>query len=76
MIDTGPRTTIVNYPANYHNGACGFSFADGHSEIKKWLDPRTSPAVKMGVYIGSTYLSVPNDGDIAWIQQRCSSSRR
>ncbi|MBX3734459.1 MAG: prepilin-type N-terminal cleavage/methylation domain-containing protein [Verrucomicrobiae bacterium] len=22
--------------ASYHNGACGFSFADGHSEIKKW----------------------------------------
>jgi prepilin-type processing-associated H-X9-DG protein len=24
-------------PAQYHNGACGFSFADGHSEIKKWV---------------------------------------
>ncbi len=23
-------------PASYHNGACGFSFADGHSEIRKW----------------------------------------
>ena len=21
-------------PASYHNGACGFSFADGHAEIK------------------------------------------
>ena len=30
-----------NMPANYHNGACGFSFADGHSEIKKWRDPDT-----------------------------------
>jgi prepilin-type N-terminal cleavage/methylation domain-containing protein/prepilin-type processing-associated H-X9-DG protein len=28
-------------PASYHNGACGFSFADGHSEIKKWRS-RTS----------------------------------
>jgi prepilin-type N-terminal cleavage/methylation domain-containing protein/prepilin-type processing-associated H-X9-DG protein len=24
-------------PASYHNGACGFSFADGHAEIRKWL---------------------------------------
>jgi prepilin-type N-terminal cleavage/methylation domain-containing protein/prepilin-type processing-associated H-X9-DG protein len=34
-------------PASYHNGACGFSFADGHSEVKKWLS-RTSkyPSVK------------------------------
>jgi prepilin-type N-terminal cleavage/methylation domain-containing protein/prepilin-type processing-associated H-X9-DG protein len=23
-------------PASYHNGACGFSFADAHAEIKKW----------------------------------------
>jgi prepilin-type N-terminal cleavage/methylation domain-containing protein/prepilin-type processing-associated H-X9-DG protein len=23
-------------PATYHNGACGFAFLDGHSEIKKW----------------------------------------
>ncbi|HTA29569.1 MAG TPA: prepilin-type N-terminal cleavage/methylation domain-containing protein [Candidatus Cybelea sp.] len=24
-------------PASYHNGACGFSFSDGHSEIHKWM---------------------------------------
>jgi len=24
-------------PASYHNKACGFSFADGHAEIHKWL---------------------------------------
>lgn len=28
-------------PASYHNGACGFSFADGHAEVHKWLS-RTS----------------------------------
>jgi prepilin-type processing-associated H-X9-DG protein len=28
-------------PASYHNGACGFSFADGHAEVKKWQS-RTS----------------------------------
>src|SRR5688500_1198439 len=26
----------IDMPANYHNGAAGFSFVDGHSEIKKW----------------------------------------
>jgi len=25
-------------PASYHNNACDFSFADGHSEIHKWLE--------------------------------------
>jgi prepilin-type N-terminal cleavage/methylation domain-containing protein len=28
-------------PASYHNGAGGFSFSDGHSEIHKWLNPAT-----------------------------------
>jgi prepilin-type N-terminal cleavage/methylation domain-containing protein/prepilin-type processing-associated H-X9-DG protein len=27
---------LVDFPANYHNGACGFSFSDGHAEIHKW----------------------------------------
>ncbi|PYL00500.1 MAG: prepilin-type cleavage/methylation domain-containing protein [Verrucomicrobia bacterium] len=38
-------------PASYHNRACGFSFVDGHAEIKKWQS-RTS------VY-GVKYLAGP-----------------
>jgi prepilin-type N-terminal cleavage/methylation domain-containing protein/prepilin-type processing-associated H-X9-DG protein len=30
-----------NMPANYHNGACGFAFVDGHGEIHKWRDSAT-----------------------------------
>jgi prepilin-type processing-associated H-X9-DG protein len=26
----------IDQPATYHNGAGGFAFADGHSEIHKW----------------------------------------
>jgi prepilin-type N-terminal cleavage/methylation domain-containing protein/prepilin-type processing-associated H-X9-DG protein len=33
---TGP--TWIDAPGSYHNGACGFAFADGHSEIHRWLD--------------------------------------
>ncbi|MBM3851124.1 MAG: type II secretion system protein [Verrucomicrobia bacterium] len=28
---------IIDFPASYHNGAGGFSFADGHSEIHRWV---------------------------------------
>ena len=28
---------MVDYPACYHNGAGALFFADGHSEIKKWI---------------------------------------
>jgi prepilin-type N-terminal cleavage/methylation domain-containing protein/prepilin-type processing-associated H-X9-DG protein len=34
-------------PASYHNGACGLSFADGHSEIKRWMDDRTKKEVRI-----------------------------
>lgn len=27
---------IIDFPASYHNGAAGFSFSDGHSELHQW----------------------------------------
>jgi prepilin-type N-terminal cleavage/methylation domain-containing protein/prepilin-type processing-associated H-X9-DG protein len=32
-------------PASYHNGACGFSFCDGHAEIHKWTDNQSKAPV-------------------------------
>jgi len=54
-------------PGFYHNGACGFSFCDGHSEIHKWRDPRTMPPLQVGVYTIQTW-PVPRDQDVAWLQ--------
>jgi prepilin-type N-terminal cleavage/methylation domain-containing protein/prepilin-type processing-associated H-X9-DG protein len=31
--------TFTDAPATYHDGAAGFAFADGHSEIHKWVGP-------------------------------------
>jgi len=61
-------------PAFYHNRACGFSFCDGHSEIKKWLDPRTTPPLQVGVYIIQTW-PVPRDVDVAWLQDHTTRPR-
>jgi prepilin-type N-terminal cleavage/methylation domain-containing protein/prepilin-type processing-associated H-X9-DG protein len=33
-------------PASYHNGACGFTFADGHAEVHKWLSATSKYPVK------------------------------
>jgi hypothetical protein len=62
-------TKIANYPASYHNRAGGFSFADGHSAIKRWLDPRTIPALTAG---GTLPTEVPsaNNVDVVWMQDR------
>jgi len=68
---TDPDTMwqIIDYPASYHNGAAGFSFADGHSEIKKWLDPRTHPALRAGQLLPLN-VNLPNDQDLRWLTQK------
>src|SRR5580765_1359644 len=38
----------TDYPGFYHHLACGFSFADGHSEIHRWRDGRTMPGLTIG----------------------------
>ena len=37
----------TDLPGSYHDGACGFGFADGHAEIKKWQDTY-NPNTKAG----------------------------
>jgi len=44
--DTGTGyDSWVDWPAAYHNGACGFAFLDGHSEVHRWTtgDMRVNP---------------------------------
>ena len=60
--------SIIDMPANYHNGAGGLSFADGHAEVHKWqgvvknqkiaADQAFNGAAKQG------------DKDIAWLSYR------
>ncbi len=72
---TMAATAWVDDPANYHNGACGFGFADGHAEIHKWLDPRSRFPIKNNgyLYAGAHPLSQPNNQDIWWMAQRTSA---
>ena len=69
--------TIVDSPGTYHNGACGFSFADGHSEIHKWTGIiKTSPVtskVRMTAFSGPV---APNRNDPDWIWYRTRTPRQ
>ncbi len=60
---------IVDYPASYHNRAGGLSFADGHSEIKKWTDPRTMPSLKPRQLLSLNVVSAGNQ-DMLWLMDR------
>ena len=74
--DYKSSTTWGDMPASYHNGACGFSFADGHSEIKKWVTQEAKLKVKheIGAYSGSAIGR--NKIDYQWMAERTSVSFR
>jgi len=73
MVDTGAADYLGNIPANYHNGCSTISFVDGHAEIRNWLDPPSEPPMVQNQHVSLG--PVPDDPDIAWLQQHCSSPR-
>jgi prepilin-type N-terminal cleavage/methylation domain-containing protein/prepilin-type processing-associated H-X9-DG protein len=57
-------------PASYHNGACGFSFADGHAEIRRWLSGTSKyPAVKFGSPVVRSF-DAQGRVDFQWYRER------
>jgi prepilin-type N-terminal cleavage/methylation domain-containing protein/prepilin-type processing-associated H-X9-DG protein len=64
----GP-TAWTDEPANYHNGACGFAFGDGHSEIHKWRQSNNSPEARAVLYQDAPHAPVSSakDRDIGWM---------
>jgi len=63
-----PLWVMVDWPGTYHNGACGFAFADTHSEIHKWKDGRTKVPKS-----GASVQTIANDKDIWWMSVHSSA---
>ena len=59
---------LVDYPGVSHNGACGFGFADGHSEIHRWVDAVINAPLPPML---QTY-PANQAKDVRWMQDRCS----
>jgi prepilin-type N-terminal cleavage/methylation domain-containing protein/prepilin-type processing-associated H-X9-DG protein len=56
---------IGNEPMSFsHSGAASFAFADGHSEARRWKDPRSTP----GIFYGAS--ASPSNSDVGWLQWR------
>jgi prepilin-type N-terminal cleavage/methylation domain-containing protein/prepilin-type processing-associated H-X9-DG protein len=60
------NATLPDCPATYHNGAGGFSFADGHSEIHSWKDPRTKKQPVADV-------AQKDNKDVLWLWQHSTA---
>ena len=73
---TDPTTVnyIYNVPASYHNGATGFTFADGHAEIHRWLVGATDQPVAKA-YKPGEWLKEPGSQDIQWLTSHATALR-
>jgi prepilin-type N-terminal cleavage/methylation domain-containing protein/prepilin-type processing-associated H-X9-DG protein len=71
MPGTAASTTWIDLPSKAHNNACGFSFADGHSEIHKWMSPGNIPNVTYTLASKSGIFEL-RDPDILWLAKHTS----
>jgi prepilin-type N-terminal cleavage/methylation domain-containing protein/prepilin-type processing-associated H-X9-DG protein len=61
-------------PTQLHSGGGTFSFADGHAEQHKWLDPQTLfPVIHQGTTCPGTTLTSQRDHQ--WVQARASAPK-
>ena len=73
LFNPQTATAWTDVPAAYHNGAAGFSFADGHSQIHKWRGSLSGPGVKSVLYLTDVTAdrtpgaSSGQDKDIGWM---------
>ncbi len=77
VAQTGVSARIIDFPASYHDGGCGVSFADGHAVIHKWIGSAIKPPiVNGGSSIGggaSDRIAGDSVVDMTWLQLRTSA---
>jgi prepilin-type N-terminal cleavage/methylation domain-containing protein/prepilin-type processing-associated H-X9-DG protein len=60
----------VDLPASYHGGACGLSYADGHSAIHKWKSYATKVPVRYLTNPSFPGFDVPGQQDYKWLMEQ------
>jgi prepilin-type N-terminal cleavage/methylation domain-containing protein len=56
-----------------HRNSGVVSFADGHTEVKKWTDPRTLTEARKGWIPNHFTVQTPNNADLNWIKAHAST---
>jgi hypothetical protein len=66
-------THFLDWPGSYHDFAGGFAFADGHSEIHKWVEGSTKLTGPYDPKHPRRGPDIPNNRDVLWLQARTSA---
>jgi prepilin-type processing-associated H-X9-DG protein len=63
------------YPATFHSGRGVLSFADGHVESHRWVDPRTFSAPDGDYHVQGHARGSPNNLDLVWLQEHATRAK-
>lgn len=70
QVDHG-RANFPDVPGSYHTWNCGFSFADGHAELRKWQTSILKIPVKFG-YRAASIGTGFNNADWKWFTEHAA----
>jgi prepilin-type N-terminal cleavage/methylation domain-containing protein/prepilin-type processing-associated H-X9-DG protein len=70
FLNNGDASSWQDIPACYHNGACGFSFADAHAEIKKWRSSTSKYAKVQYAQPAQIGFDALGRADFDWYRER------
>jgi len=62
----------IDLPASYHNGGANFTFADGHSEFRRWAHASTMPPARPDAAGLPMPVKESDSADFKWVLDRTS----
>ncbi|KAB2661178.1 MAG: type II secretion system protein [Verrucomicrobia bacterium] len=69
IVDAFSPNTWQNYPSSRHNGGGDMSFADGHSEVRRWVGPSTRKFNNTGGFVTINPANAQDKYDLNWVQR-------
>ncbi|MEJ0090894.1 MAG: prepilin-type N-terminal cleavage/methylation domain-containing protein [Limisphaerales bacterium] len=76
-VATTGNTYLIDYPTGLHGGAGALAFADGHSAVHKWKDPRTYTVTinGQGNLVQGASKQTPDDADCFYLAPLTSAPK-
>lgn len=62
----------IDLPASDHNGAAPFAFADGHAQLRRWVNASTRQPQRPGAVEFPLAVGPDETTDLNWVMQRTS----
>ena len=73
MPNNANGTSWVDIPTKSHCNGCGFTFADGHSEIHKWRNPDVIPNVQYVTKDPNATIYKLRNEDVLWVARHTTA---